>query len=394
MHYLSVVDFAFPDKPSGSARVAWDIAKLVVARGHRVTLLSYATADRTSASVEDGIRIERLSMPALSTWNPFRYHLVMRAAARRVAEIDASQPVDFAHLHTQVLGAGVVAALGRRTRKMATVHSPITLEQAVNDRGRDPVTRIKLALATALLLRIERRLLTRVERIHTLSTFTRDCLRNLHGAFVAPRTRIVPHWVSLPQRAPSRLEARRALGWPQTSPILYTLRNLRPRYGIDIAIRAAAPLLEPHDAYFFIGGDGPLRASLEALIDELGVSHRIRLMGRLSDEQVDCAYAAADAFVLPTVSLECFGLIVLEALAYGCPLISTDAAALEETVGRVLPGSVVPAGDMTALRSRLESILAGTAQLPDSAELRRRVDAAYGEAGITPKILDLLGLAA
>ena len=70
---------------------------------------------------------------------------------------------------------------------------------------------------------------------------------------------------------------------------------------------------------FYIGGDGELRPSLERLSAELGATEKIRFTGRLSDEDLLLAYQAADLFVLPTLALECFGLISIEAMSFGCP---------------------------------------------------------------------------
>ncbi len=392
MHYLAVVDFAFPDKPSGSARVAWDIALAVREAGHDVTLVAYRNDSGQTPNVEriDGLRVVRLQKPDFSTWNPLRYSKIAAVATRAAERIDSRTPVDVAHVHTQVSGAGIVNGLSAGTRIITTVHSPISLEQRVNERGRGINVKLRLAVAGRILKRFERQLLVKSTAIHTLSSFTRDRLLELHDATLAKKIAVIPHWAKPPGRIVGCQEAKAALGWSPQKRALFTLRNHRPRYGLDVALRAAAPLLDNYDAHFYIGGDGPLRPTLEALSRQLGVQDRIHFLGRIPDEDLDLAYAAADLFVLPSVALECFGLIVLEALVHGCPVISTDAAALPEVVGRVLPDSVVPAGDVDALRNRLDAILSGDFPLDPRERLRSKVLDAYGREDIVAQLIELI----
>ena len=92
------------------------------------------------------------------------------------------------------------------------------------------------------------------------------------------------------QREISKKEARQRLGWPESDRILFTVRGLGPRYGIDVAIQAVAPLAAEGRCRFYIGGDGPLRQSFEQLATDLGVADRVCFMGRISDEHLALAY--------------------------------------------------------------------------------------------------------
>jgi glycosyltransferase involved in cell wall biosynthesis len=186
------------------------------------------------------------------------------------------------------------------------------------------------------------------------------------------------------------MEARRLLGWPADRPIFFTLRRHEERYGIDIAIRAMAPLASTHTWLFYVGGDGALRPKLEALARELGLSDRVRFTGRLTDEELSLAYQAADAFLLPTNSLECFGLIILEALACGCPVIATDAGAIPEIMKTILPDFIVPAGDPIALQEKIMDFLELKLQSPPPEELTAFALSRYGKPEIVPRLLGLL----
>jgi glycosyltransferase involved in cell wall biosynthesis len=85
-------------------------------------------------------------------------------------------------------------------------------------------------------------------------------------------------------------------------------------------------------------------------------------LGRIPDEELPAMYAACDAFVLPTAQLECFGLIMLEALASGRPVLATPVGAIPEVLGRIEPKWLADDQTERALTRLLCSFLTG--QLP------------------------------
>jgi len=97
-------------------------------------------------------------------------------------------------------------------------------------------------------------------------------------------------------------------------------------------------------------------ADLRARVEEAGLAHRIRFSGPLSGTELDTAYAAADALVLASRA-ETYGMVAVEALARGVPVIATTAGGLPEAVGgdsaRRIPGLLVPPGDHVPLASAL-----------------------------------------
>ena len=121
------------------------------------------------------------------------------------------------------------------------------------------------------------------------------------------RTRVV-------QRA---AEIRREAG----QPIVLFVGRLVPYKGVDVLLEA----LKGVDAAALIVGDGPLRAALEAQARALGVAEPVRFLGSVADEELAALYRACDVFVLPSVTRqEAFGVVQLEAMAAGKPVVSTD----------------------------------------------------------------------
>lgn len=169
-----------------------------------------------------------------------------------------------------------------------------------------------------------------------------------------------------------RIGARRGFELEPTSIVALTVRRLVPRMGVDVLLRAWSELAEAFpDAVLLIVGDGPERNGLEDLTQQLGLDANIRFLGRLSDEHLADAYCAADLSVVPSVALEGFGLVTLESLACGTPVIVSDIDGLADVPAQLDPTSVVPPGDHRALVARLRSALDGTRPLQDSQRCRR-----------------------
>ncbi len=114
---------------------------------------------------------------------------------------------------------------------------------------------------------------------------------------------------------------------------------------------------EARDVLVLIGGEGPLRPMLERLIKDLRLTHRIRLLGFVPEEQLPSYYQAADLVLVPTSALEGFGLVTVEALACGTPVLGTPVAALPEVLTRVDPGLVAEGSDAASLATAIRRIL-------------------------------------
>jgi len=137
--------------------------------------------------------------------------------------------------------------------------------------------------------------------------------------------------------------------------------------GIDVFLKA----LQGIDANAAIVGTGPLRASLECMASDLGVADRVRFLGEVSGDELLELYRACDAFVLPSVTRqEAFGMVQLEAMLHGRPVISTDLGTGVSWVNQhERTGLVVRPGDAEGLRHAMRRLI-------DDEELRRRCGAA------------------
>ncbi|MDO4553467.1 MAG: glycosyltransferase [Bacillota bacterium] len=140
--------------------------------------------------------------------------------------------------------------------------------------------------------------------------------------------------------------------------------RLVPYKGVEILLRALA-LTEEIDLY--IVGKGPLGESLRGLAVSLGIEERVHFLGEPEDPVLKACYRDCGAFVLPSVTKnEAFGLVQMEAMAFGKPVVNT---ALPSGVPWVSlhgqSGMTVPPGDVDALAGALEALKDG--------ELRERL---------------------
>jgi glycosyltransferase involved in cell wall biosynthesis len=284
-------------------------------------------------------------------------------ASRRAS--DAADVID-AHF---ALYAAAPLLLGRARRRPAIFHfqGPWAQENvAAGD-----ASRARYVLRAAL----ERRVLRRVDAHVVLSSAFRRVL--------VERYRIRPWdvhvWapgVALDTFTPGdRARARAQLGIAPEAFVAVCTRRLVPRMGIDVLLDAWGQLADalPEGSLLLLVGDGALRESLAARAALAPLAGRVRVLGRLSDEDLIETYRAADVAVVPTVALEGFGLVVLEAGACGTPSIVSDVGGLPETVQALDPSLVVPAADPDALAARIRSAAQGA--LPKRSATRHHCEA-------------------
>ncbi len=131
----------------------------------------------------------------------------------------------------------------------------------------------------------------------------------------------------------SRDEARRYMNWPRDRPILLSVRRLVRRMGLESLIEAMKHVARKQpDTLLLIAGRGPLASELEKAVAELELERNVRLLGFISERDLPMAYRGADFTVVPTSQLEGFGLIAVESLAAGTPVLVTPIGGLPEVV--------------------------------------------------------------
>lgn len=201
-----------------------------------------------------------------------------------------------------------------------------------------------------------------------ISSFT---ARELEAIAPAAAPVVIPFGAAITPRATSS-EDRVPYAIAPTE--LLFVGRLVPRKGVDVLLRAlATPRLS--ETRLTIVGDGSERTPLESLAAALGVSSRVTFDGTVSATQLDARFRNCDALVLPAVDdplsgTEGLGVVLIEALAYGRPVVASDIGGIPDVVRNGETGLLVPPGDPEALAIALASL----ADAPDRAQ-------AFGDAG-------------
>ncbi|MEL6442399.1 MAG: glycosyltransferase family 4 protein [Cyanobacteria bacterium J06621_8] len=162
-------------------------------------------------------------------------------------------------------------------------------------------------------------------------------------------------------------EARDNLGWDRERPIIFCIRRLAKRMGLENLITAMAQVRDRHpDILLCIAGKGALASTLQTQISELELTDNVKLLGYISDEQLPLYYRAANFSVVPTVALEGFGLIIVESLAAGTPVLGTPIGGIPEILRPFSNDLVFDGYNPNQLARGIIEALSGDRPLPSS----------------------------
>jgi glycosyltransferase involved in cell wall biosynthesis len=141
--------------------------------------------------------------------------------------------------------------------------------------------------------------------------------------------------------------------------------------GLETLIDAAKLLVDQcPDALVLLGGTGPIADDLQTRIVELGLAENVRRLGRIADADLPLAYRAADMTVVPSQSLEGFGLITLESLASGTPVYVTPIGGLPEIVEPFAPQCIFADTSAEEIAKVLMEVIRGERPIPSDEACR------------------------
>ena len=176
----------------------------------------------------------------------------------------------------------------------------------------------------------------------------------------------------------SPTEARQALGLPQDRTILLAVRRLAKRMGLEQLIEAIANIKQQHpDILLLIAGKGAQAEALQVRIDELGLNQNVRLLGYVSDDDLPTYYRSANMSIVPSQALEGFGLILLESLSAGTPVLGTPIGGIPEVLNPLSSDLVFAGTQVSDLQQRLQEVLNGTITLPTHRECQQYAKTHY-----------------
>ena len=198
-----------------------------------------------------------------------------------------------------------------------------------------------------------------VDAIIASTTQERDDLARLYGV-PAGRAHVIPPGVDTELFQPmDRHAARRALGIAESKVIL-SVGRIEPLKGLDILIRAVAQVEDISDTRLLIVGGSPSSdpevERLRAIASEEGIGHAVTFTGKVDQAELPAYYSAADVFVLPSY-YESFGLVALEAMACGVPVVTSRVGGPRTFVRDSTTGYLIPWQCPEPYAQRIEMLL-------------------------------------
>ncbi|HET8870515.1 MAG TPA: glycosyltransferase family 4 protein, partial [Aquabacterium sp.] len=189
-----------------------------------------------------------------------------------------------------------------------------------------------------------------------------------------------------------REQAKVALGLDPARPVLGFVGRLSQEKGLPYLIEALSTQPDVfRDVQVVIVGEGEVRSSLVQLIEERGLSGQVKLFGNRRDTPL--IYSALDVFTLPSI-LEAFPMVILEAMACGCPVVATDVGEVSRIIDAGLTGWIVPPRAPQALAQALASVLHDPAHAQDIAtRAQQKVQDLFSSSAMAQRYLEIYQVA-
>ncbi len=195
--------------------------------------------------------------------------------------------------------------------------------------------------------------------------------------YVPGEFRIIPCGIDLGRFRPDLRPLREVVAG--TKRILF-LGRLDARKGIEILIAAMPAVLKSvPGATLSVVGRGPMEQSARSLAERLGVSRSVEFAGSVAQDDLPRRYAGSSVYCAPTLGGETLGIVLLEAMASGAPVVASRIPGYDETVRDGIDGLLVPPADPASLAASLVRVLTDPAleQRLRSAGLARAAEYAW-----------------
>jgi glycogen synthase len=343
------------ESPGGIGRFTWDMAVGFAAKGHEVHIIS-RSRDHNRVDFEDGVWTHRILDDTDGFWNapdlaPALRKNLGRAAAvhREVLRIGSTRSIDV--VAVPIWDAeGFFCILDDRLPTILSLQTTMKTFVEMHPGWDSPELQSLVA--------IERQMVGAAKRIHAISGAILGKVENDYAVSQECNRVVVP--LGIEDRA---LEFHRRRNDDRLR-ILFVGR-LEKRKGVDLLLDAAITLVrEFPNVEFVLAGDdtipteeGPTyRAQFESLYGDHPAAQRVIFKGRVSDEELHQNYVDCDIFVSPS-RYESFGLVFLEAMVFGKPVVGCKAGGMTEVIQDGVNGHLVPVDDADALTAALRQLI-------------------------------------
>ena len=377
MNILMLSDVYFP-RVNGVSTSMQTFCRELVRMGHAVTIVApdYGTEEAVG-------EFEMIRLPSRVIFFDPEDRLIKRSAMRSAIERLSKRSWDVIHIHTPFRAHEIGVQVARLTGRPTVESYHTYFEQyAANYLPWLPTAVLRFGVR-----HFSRRLCRDVDHLIVPSEEMAAVLR---GYGISTASTVVPTGIRLDEFAGGDPDGfRRTHGIGADQPLVLTVSRLAIEKNIDFLLRVARVLVrEFKDLVFVVAGEGPDVGRLRQLARSLDLESHVRFLGNLDRRTtlLDC-YSAADVFMFASRT-ETQGLVLIEAMAMGAPIVST-AVMGTATVLRNVQSALVSEEDVPAFASRV-------AQLLRSPEARKRLSAAgprdaahWSAAALMNRVVDL-----
>jgi glycosyltransferase involved in cell wall biosynthesis len=340
----------YPDR-NGVARVATEVSSRLAARGHDLTALVPEGDDLPKTEANGSLTVRRVIRRGLLP-------LTLTDVLQTAGHVSRMEPFDVVLAH----GASTTVGVARAQLPAPLVfvyHASYPRElRFMRPRLRWGRERLVAYVNEPIAVVLERSAMRRCARIFVLSDYSRSLVRADYRR-QSHKLVSVSGGVDTGSFTPAdgKRAARGRLGLDPEGRLLVTVRRAEPRMGIEQLLRAM-PIVSGSLLELAVVGGGLQTNELRQLRARLGLDERVRFVGRVSEDELRDWYRAADLFVLPTVAYEGFGMVTLEALASGTPVVGTTAGATPELLEPLDRRLVAGGSDPESLAAAIGDALA------------------------------------
>ena len=308
----------------------------------------------------DGARVVHLPAGPQTPMPRESVHAHLEEFVDGVDAFRVASGVDYDLVHAHYWLSGVVGLALRERWGVPVLQMFHTLGRIKNG-----VARRRADLEPSVRLDEEQRIVGQVDGLVAASVVERRALIAEYGA-ESSRTTVIPCGVDTELFRPGDRDVARARVGAGDAPLVLYVGRIAPIKGLETLLDALAQLRARGSAVrlLVVGGeaDEPTdghEAEIRRRVDTLGLREVVRFAGAQPQEALRDYYVAADVTVLPSY-YESFGMVVLEAMACGSPVIGSRVGGLTTTIRDGVTGFLVPDGDAGALAERIDALVGDT----------------------------------
>lgn len=395
MKILFVLDAVAADQVGGIAKSIQTEMEELAARGHHVRILTRKQIAGSAARESiGGVEVVRMPGPVKGSRAYYSHPLftVVRSP-RAIERVCTEWEPDVVYVHSTFFANGVARAR-IAAAKVFCFHAPAAEEIAIDaSGGKYGIAAPFAKAAVKRVINVERQAIRGADVVFTRSNFMCERLVALHPEFDKSVITVVPIMVDTEHYAfcADGGDARKRLDLDSDRPIVVTVRRLVNRMGLPELLHAIKNVAREHsDVLLLVAGKGYMESALQALVAELGLQENVRILGFVAEEQLPDLYAAATLCVVPSMALEGFGLVSIEAMSTGRVVVATPVGGNLEVVGGFDQSLIAKACDPSALAE----VIGAALPTANDATLRRRVrdfcEAHYSRAAVGTTLEHLL----